>query len=385
MARVFLTGNRGFFGRVLEQVLVGDGHDVVGCDVGFFDGPGSESWDVRDVVVSDLRGFDVVVHLAALCNDACGALSEAATVEINEHATARLAWTAREAGVPRFIFASSCSVYGAAGGDEIDETASPSPLTIYARAKLRAEAAIQEFATDRFSPVSLRFATLYGTSPSFRSDLLVNRMASTAMRFGWTLVNGDGSIVRPLLHVEDAGRAVATVTTADAALVHGEVFNVGTAGQNMRIAEVADLVRARFPHIVSRRMKLSDTRSYAVRFDRFAERFGDWAPRVGVAAGLDEVVSAFGDGKHAEGTPYGHTAISDGGSWGPTDRCEWLSGLLSQGRLSPSFRWCPPPAALQLRAAAEGTPRAGSQPFLIGAVPERAYHLGAHAFPTGGR
>jgi nucleoside-diphosphate-sugar epimerase len=223
-------------------------------------------------------------------------------------------------------------VYGAAGEGSVDEAAPPRPVTAYARAKLRAEAAIRELATSRFSPVSLRFATLYGASPSFRSDLVVNRMTSTAARFGWITISGDGSIRRPLLHVEDASRAVLAVTAADGALVHGEVFNVGDAGQNMRISEVAELVGSRLPGTQLRHARLIDPRSYAVRFGKFAERFGHWEPRVDVAAGIDQVIAALG-------TAHGTAVPFTGAGWGPTDRCQWLAGLRDQRRLSPLFRW----------------------------------------------
>ncbi|GGM86912.1 NAD-dependent epimerase/dehydratase family protein [Dactylosporangium sucinum] len=329
--RVFLTGNEGYLGAVLQEELTAEGHEVTGGDSGLFT-PHCERqvWDVRDVTAEELRGYDAVVHLAGLSNDAAGELSADATVDINESSSIRLARLARTAGVERLVFASSCSVYGASAEPNLTEDCVPQPLTTYARSKLAAERAIMATGTDAFHPVALRFATLFGSSPAFRNDLLVNRMVSTAWRYGQISVTGDGGAVRPLLHVRDAASAVARTLAASVVDVHGTVFNVGVPGANYSIRAVAELVQARFPGARIVFAGSPDRRSYAVCFDRFTGRITTWRPRRTVTDGIAEVADALD-----RSAPFPRL----GSQWGRGERSSWLSLLRQEDVLTGSFRW----------------------------------------------
>ncbi|HEY0449373.1 SDR family oxidoreductase [Actinophytocola sp.] len=340
--RIFLTGNAGYFGSVVHEELLAAGHEVTGCDAGFFDVERDESaaWDVRDVTVEELRGHDAVVHLAGLSNDAAGELSEEVTVEINQRASIRLAWLASKAGVERFVFASSCSVYGAAAEPNLTEDGIVRPLTAYAHSKLWAERAIVAFTANGLCPTALRFATLYGPSPAFRNDLLVNRMTSTAWRHGQVTVTGDGSAERPLLHVRDAASAILETLSADSAAVFGEVFNVGVPGANYSLRQVADLVTARYPDVGVRFTGSPDRRSYTVCFDRFTDRVDGWRPQRTVEDGVAEVAALLN-----RTAPFPRL----GTRWGPGERSSWLAGLIRENVLTDEFRWTGPlPAVANL-------------------------------------
>lgn len=329
--RVLVAGNRGYLGSVVHEVLQDAGHDVTGIDIGFFDpAPVQSRLDVRDVSMSDVAGHDAVVNLAAICNDACGELSATATHEINATAATRLAKLARQSGVPRYILASSCSVYGAAHQTRLGEQSQVSPDTAYAASKVAAERALARLASRGFSPVSLRFATLFGVSPSFRSDILVNRLVGTAMRQGAIHINGDGRQWRPLLHVRDAAGAIARILNAPAALVSGQVYNVGTSEQNHRLIDVVRIVCDALPSVRVHHGPTTDRRSYAVRFDKFANACSGWAPRRSVRDGVRELIGAYHAG-----------AVPDSDRWGVTDRRERLLDLRAADLLDHDFRWAP--------------------------------------------
>lgn len=332
--RVLLTGNEGYLGAVVQEALRARGHEPTGADAGFFHPHGERRpWDVRDVGVEDLDGYDAVVHLAGLSNDAAGDLSEEVTVAINERASVRLARLAKVAGVGRFVFASSCSVYGGAVRAGLTEEDEARPLTAYARSKLAAERAIVALSDPGFAPAALRFATLFGFSPSFRNDLLVNRMVSTAWRYGQITVAGDGRAERPLLHVRDAAEAVLGTLAADPATVRGAVFNVGAPGSNFSVRAVADLVRSRFPEAAVAFAGSADRRTYNVCFDRFASRLPDARPVRTVADGIVEVAAAL------DGRPV---FPSLGSEWGRGERSSWLSLLRRESVLTEKFRWWRP-------------------------------------------
>ncbi|WP_210571925.1 NAD(P)-dependent oxidoreductase [Streptomyces sp. GESEQ-4] len=343
--RVLVTGSRGYLGSVLSNVLRARGHSVTGWDAGYFDpvGRGAAVRDIRDIRPDDLLGFDAVVHLAALCNDACGALDAGATHEINGRAAGNLARVARCTGVERLVLASSCSIYGAAAADGLDENAAVNPLTAYARSKVDAEAAIRSLSGGTFCPTALRFATLYGLSSSFRSDLLVNRMVSCAWRWDTVSVHGEGRAARPLLHVRDAATAIAECLAADGATVQGKAFNVGREDENYEVREVAELVRQRRPTARVRAVGTNDDRrSYRVRFDAFRQAFPGWRPSMTVPVGITELEDALDavqvDGQHE---------WRDG--WGRSDRSRWLQRLCGEGTMSQSFRWTPTEAARGVR------------------------------------
>jgi nucleoside-diphosphate-sugar epimerase len=296
--RVLVTGHEGYIGTVLTPMLRMAGYEVVGLDAGYFTGCsfGIDSaavptllLDVRDVQPSHLEGFEAVVHLAALSNDPVGELNPACTHEINYRATLRLARLAREAGVSRFLFSSSCSLYGASGDTLLDEDAPFNPVTAYGASKVAVERSLSRWANDGFSPTYLRNATAYGLSARLRTDLVVNNLTAAAWGTGEVLLRSDGSAWRPLVHVEDIARTVIAVLAAPRELVHDQAFNVGTTAENYRIREVADEVAAAIPgsRISFAGQVSADIRNYRVNCDKLADTLpearGCWTVPMGIA------------------------------------------------------------------------------------------------------
>lgn len=256
--RVLVTGHNGYVGSVLVPLLQAAGHQPVGLDTDFFEpcllpgqdpGPSVPSLhkDLRDLERQDLEGFDAVVHLAGLSNDPLGNLDGDLTYEINDAASIRLAELAKRAGVERFLFSSSCSTYGAAGDDFLDESATFNPVTPYAASKVRLEQQLHELADDHFSPTYLRNATAYGVSPRLRVDLVVNNLVGWAHTTGRVHMMSDGTPWRPIVHVEDIGRAFLAVLEAPREAIHDEAFNVGRTDENYRIRELAEIVADTVP------------------------------------------------------------------------------------------------------------------------------------------
>ncbi|WNO71805.1 SDR family oxidoreductase [Streptomyces sp. AM8-1-1] len=279
--RVLLTGHQGYLGTVMAPVLTAAGHEVVGLDAGLFAdcvlGPPpadltAHRVDLRDVTADHVAGVDAVIHLAALSNDPLGSLAPELTYDINHHASVHLARLARDAGARRFLYASTCSVYGASGGDDlVTEDAPLRPVTPYAESKVRVEDDLHALADAEFSPVYMRNATAFGFSPRLRADIVLNNLVGHALLSGQVLVLSDGTPWRPLVHAADIARAFAAALTAPREAVHDRAFNIGSEVNNVTVAEIADQVAEA---VSGAQVKITgengaDPRSYRVDFSRF--------------------------------------------------------------------------------------------------------------------
>lgn len=301
--RILVTGHQGYLGTVMVPVLQAGGHDVTGLDIGYFadcvlgpppQDPPTISVDLRDVTPEHLAGHDAVVHLAALSNDPLGALAPQITHDINHHASVRLAWAAKEAGVKQFLYASTCSVYGASGDGLVTEEAALKPLTPYAQSKVKVEDDVAAMADDTFSPVFLRNATAFGFSPRLRADIVLNNLVGHAVLTGEVKVLSDGTPWRPLVHARDIAEAFLAVLHAPTSSVHARAFNVGTEANNLTVAEIARAVVDVVPgsRLAITGLTAGDDRSYRVDFSAIREAIGYQATWT-VPAGADELYRAY--------------------------------------------------------------------------------------------
>ena len=302
--RVLVTGHLGYIGGILLPMLQQRGHEVVGCDNNYFADCLYLPWDVecknlgkdvRDLSVTDMHGFDAVIHLAGLSNDPLGNFNPALTTEINQRASEVLARNAKDAGVRRFLFASSCSNYGASNGELLDEEAPFNPQTAYGHSKVAAETTICKLAGGGFEPCNLRAGTVYGLAPRIRFDLVVNNLTAFAVATSKVLLKSDGKAWRPLVHVSDVARAYVAALEAPTKAVTGESFNVGRTDQNYRIIEVAEKIQSIVPdcHIDSTDRPIADTRNYRVNCDKIIECLPDFNPQWTLEDGIRELSQAF--------------------------------------------------------------------------------------------
>jgi nucleoside-diphosphate-sugar epimerase len=338
--RVLITGHNGYIGSVLAPMVKAAGHEVVGLDTFLFEGgtfgnygPRIECMrmDLRDIQASDLGGFDAVMHLAALSNDPVSDLNPQVTYDINHLASVRLAALAKEAGVKRLIFASSCSLYGVSGDTMLDESAAMNPITAYGVSKVLFEQDVAKLADDDFSPTYLRNATAYGVSPRLRADVVVNNLVGVAFTTGEVLIQSDGTPWRPLVHIEDIARAFIAVLHAPRNLIHNEAFNVGRSEENYRVRDLGALVEQVIPGSKVRYAEGGgpDPRCYRVDCGKIMRTLPEYRPEWTVRKGMEQLREAF--------QRYGLTRDELMGD--RYFRIKRLRALQAAGSLDDSLRW----------------------------------------------
>jgi len=340
MTKVLVTGHDGYVGAVLVPLFEAAGVEVQGVDSLFFHdntfgdaaAKPAQRHDIRDITPEDLTSFDAVVHLAGLSNDPLGNINADITYDINYHASVKLAQAAKAAGVPRFIYSSSCSMYGVAGDDFLTEDAPLNPVTAYAISKVNSERDISALADDTFSPVFLRNSTVYGVSPKLRLDLVLNNLTAWAYTTGKIQIMSDGTPWRPLLHVEDMSRAFLAAVQAPRDLIHNEAFNVGVTEHNYRIRDLADVVSEVVPdcEVVYAPQPDKDSRTYRVDFSKIKTQLGEYfQPQWDAKKGAQSLYEAFKAAQLTLDDFQGKRYI----------RLKTITSLLDAQQLDSSLRW----------------------------------------------
>ena len=338
--KIMVTGNMGYIGTILVPMLIEEGFDVIGYDSDLYrectfgDGlPDVQTInkDIRDVSHADLEGVDAVLHLAGLSNDPLGNLNPKLTFEINHQASVRLAQISKEVGVERFIFSSSCSNYGAAGVDWVNEESAFNPVTPYGESKVKVEQDVSKLADDTFSPIFLRNATAYGVSPRLRFDLVLNNLVAWAFTTGEVHLKSDGSPWRPIVHIEDISRAFVAVLKAPIEKVHNQAFNVGQTAENFQVREIAEIVADTVPgsHVDFAEDASPDKRSYRVKCDKIFEVVPEFQPQWTARKGAKELYETYKriglTLEEFEGQKY--------------KRIDHIKLLLNSNRLDLNLRW----------------------------------------------
>jgi nucleoside-diphosphate-sugar epimerase len=302
--RVMVTGNLGYIGTTLAPMLLTKGYDVIGYDSDLYRrctfGGGMPNVptirkDIRDITLEDLKGIDAVCHLAALSNDPLGNLNAQLTYDINYKASVRLAELAKQAGVSRYVFSSSCSNYGAGGDELLNEEAAFNPVTPYGESKVLTERDVSKLADEKFSPIFLRNATAYGVSPRLRFDLVLNNLVAWAFTTGKIMMKSDGSPWRPIVHIEDISRAFVTVLEAPRELIHNKAFNVGITADNIQIKNIAKIVGEVVPdcRIEFAAGASPDKRCYKVNCDRLPKVLPSFKPQWNAKRGAEELYEGY--------------------------------------------------------------------------------------------